>query len=604
MRTAEPPQEGARIKSLRALNILNDSHDPQLDILVTLTARQLGVPYAAVNLIDAEVQWTKASYGLSTGPLVGRNGSLCALTILHPDDPTIVADTRLDRRFADLPVVREEPGVRAYAGVPLKDCSGLALGTLCVFDDRPRNFDAFAINALKLFAQLVESRLEHHRVEEVLRESEDHHRHLVELSPALSWIASATGDVEEVSERWLAVMGIANDDRARLVWADAVYPGDRATTLPLWERSLATGEPCEAEYRLRVADGSYRWFRSFARARRNQAGDIIRWYGADEDIHDRKMAELALQESEHRLRFALDTGRLGTWELDLATGRATLSETSARGLGLLGIVQEVDQAAWLSLIHPDDQLRVRDTLGDMARSGETGELEFRTVWQDGSLHWVRSTGRGVYDAGGLPVKVRGLTLDITDQRRVEEDRSEAEARLHHLAYHDSLTGLANRRLFHETINDAVTFKEDNRLALLFIDLDDFKRVNDTLGHEAGDILLVEAGRRIQATTRKRDLVARLGGDEFAVLQTDTVTEADVEALARRILEALAEPCFIGAEPVLIGGSIGVSLALDHATRAERLMRDADAALYEAKAAGKGFYRLHKDGGRPPDHRLH
>jgi diguanylate cyclase (GGDEF)-like protein/PAS domain S-box-containing protein len=583
-------EEEVRLSSLRALNILDARPDPQLDILTKLTARQLGTPYALINLIDADLQWTKSAFGFPTGPLVGRRDSFCQHTIQTPGSPTLVVDARLDERFANLQAVTDEPGIRAYAGMPLRDANGYALGTLCVFDTEVRAFDAGAVEMLQILAQLVASRLEYHRLEAALRESEDHHRHLVELNPQLPWIASATGETEEVSARWLKITGMPEDKAVGSAWAEAVHPDDSLSTTVLWNESMEHGTFFDAEYRLRIADGSYRWFRGRGSPRRDADGTILRWYGADEDIHDRKIVELALIESERRHRFALEAGRLGTWEVDLATHRAKLSERSAHDLGLPETDQDFTRERWLAAIHPDDQLRLQDAIRVALKSRTTYELEYRSLWPDGSVHWLRASGQGVYDAEGRPVQMMGLALDITPQRKVEIERAEAEERLHHLAYHDPLTGLANRRLLHETLNDPATWA-GSRLALLFLDLDHFKRINDSLGHEAGDRLLIEAAIRIKRSTRETDLVARFGGDEFAVLQRGISSAADAEALALRILETLAEPFSIDGAPVVIGGSIGLSLAPDHTTIAGQLLRNADTALYEAKAAGRGFYCL-------------
>ena len=596
MEAVKPPQEEARVKSLRALNILDLKLDPQLDALTELTALQLGFPYAVVNLIETEVQWTKSAFGFATGPLMARSESFCAHTILDPEHPTVVPDARRDQRFADLRVVIDDPKIRAYAGVALKDAENRALGTLCVFDTQPRPFSLAVIDTLTLFARIASSRLEHHRLEAVLRESEDHYRHLVELNPQFPWVASPTGETTEVSDRWLKLTGIAADRAVDPPWAEAVHPEDRQVTSRLWAASVRNGEPFDAEYRLRLADGRYRWFRGRGSARRNGAGEVIRWYGTDEDIDDRKMTQLALQESETRLSFALEAGRLGTWKLDLATWRASLSRLTAHDLGLPESPQEIDQPTWLSIIHPDDRSLVIDTIEDAARSGETRELQYRAVWPDGSIHWIRATGRAVRDAQGAPLHILGLSMNITRQRQMEDERAQANEHLRHLAHHDPLTGLANRRLFHETLNRPETWDSGTRLALLFLDLDNFKRVNDSLGHEAGDLLLVEAARRIKMSTDDRDLVARLGGDEFAVLQTGILRGADAEALARRILQCLAQPFAIGGKPVPIAASIGVSLAPDHTTVAIQLMRNADAALYEAKAAGRGHFCLYRTTG--------
>jgi len=186
----------------------------------------------------------------------------------------------------------------------------------------------------------------------------------------------------------------------------------------------------------------------------------------------------------------------------------------------------------------------------------------------------------------------GLSLDITEQRYAEEQRQHAEARVVYLAHHDPLTGLANRPLFHQKLAEALAFATaESKVALLRIDLDDFKSINDTMGHEIGDKLLRHAAERLKGCVRQSDVVARYGSDEFAVLLRGVSTSAEVDVLALRLLTSLDEPIELVSQVVVLGGSIGISMAPDDAIWPRQLLRNADTALYRTKTTSRGGYHF-------------
>jgi diguanylate cyclase (GGDEF)-like protein/PAS domain S-box-containing protein len=239
----------------------------------------------------------------------------------------------------------------------------------------------------------------------------------------------------------------------------------------------------------------------------------------------------------------------------------------------------------LDLVHPSDAAAVRDALEQVATT-EGGErrFEYRVRHADGSWHVVQAIAKNlneVESVAGVVVNYR----DITEQKTLEEQ-------LRRQAFHDDLTGLPNRALFTDRLEHAIRFLGRNAapIAVLFIDLDDFKTVNDSLGHEAGDRLLVEAGKRIEQCLRSVDTVARLGGDEYAVLMEDVDPDAPAEA-ATRILAALREPVRVHRRQLTIGASIGIVTAHSPKQRVTDLLRNADLAMYSAKDHGKGRFEV-------------
>jgi diguanylate cyclase (GGDEF)-like protein len=213
------------------------------------------------------------------------------------------------------------------------------------------------------------------------------------------------------------------------------------------------------------------------------------------------------------------------------------------------------------------------------------DVEFKIVRSDGAVRTVHSLGGGVVDEFGVVTRMFGTCQDITERRMLEDE-------VQFRAFHDPLTGLANRALLIDRLDHAIArrLRSDSSLALLFLDLDDFKMVNDTLGHSAGDELLIEVGRRLSATLRPSDTMARLGGDEFAILLEDADAEV-AESVAARIQSVLAQPMRIQQqEEVVVRSSIGVLVA-DGKPSADEMLRDVDIAMYQAKLGGKNSYEI-------------
>jgi diguanylate cyclase (GGDEF)-like protein/PAS domain S-box-containing protein len=233
-----------------------------------------------------------------------------------------------------------------------------------------------------------------------------------------------------------------------------------------------------------------------------------------------------------------------------------------------------DTGLFARLLHPDDHERV---LAAHTRTHETHEplsIEYRLIARDGRVVWLRDEGVVVLDERQQALHLQGYLLDITHVR-------ETEQQLRQLALHDSLTGLANRALFHEQLRQAtrVRHDEERQTALLFIDLDEFKEINDRWGHDLGDQVLREIASRIEHSVRPGDTAARLGGDEFAVVLAEAVNPEEAVTVAERLLAEIAKPLEGDSGRLYTSGSIGIAFGSD----AEALLREADIAMYRAKA---------------------
>lgn len=284
---------------------------------------------------------------------------------------------------------------------------------------------------------------------------------------------------------------------------------------------------------------------------------------------------------EHRLEFALKAANMYIWERDLRSRRVERFGDPAAVLGISG--DDIDE--FLAHVHPEDRDRVAKSISDVFDDSLPYELEFRMIRADGREIWVRDQGKRILTPSGE--RFLGICTDIT---------AEVEARqaISHLALHDALTGLPNRTMLRDQL-DRLTRKESDsrrRLAVLAFDLDGFKQINDTLGHQGGDAALIEFARIMRAVFADAHLVSRIGGDEFAALCLDHDDDA-LKALAAMLQDRLKEPISLHGQNVFVGVSIGAALRGDDAHDTESLLHCADLALYQSKATRDGelcFYQ--------------
>jgi diguanylate cyclase (GGDEF)-like protein/PAS domain S-box-containing protein len=297
-------------------------------------------------------------------------------------------------------------------------------------------------------------------------------------------------------------------------------------------------------------------------------------------------AELDAEQNQKRFHAAFTQASIG---MAIVSARGTVLQTNQALCALLGYGEEqVKQRAFRTLLHTGDAaLLDRHVAGVAARRDETFSIELRCLRADGSETWVSLHCALFDDHGSADAGLIFQLHDITSRRR-------AEGKLHHIAYHDSLTDLANRNCFNERLRVAVERSRTERrfgFAVMYLDLDRFKIVNDSLGHPAGDELLKEVARRLSDGVRPNDLVARLGGDEFAILLEDTPHRDDVLQLGQRLLQVLEEPTWINGTEIRPQASIGLTFSDLGYREPDELLRDADLAMYKAKADGKARLAL-------------
>jgi diguanylate cyclase (GGDEF)-like protein len=307
-----------------------------------------------------------------------------------------------------------------------------------------------------------------------------------------------------------------------------------------------------------------------------------------------------LQQNERRLSNAQRIGEMGDWEWSLRDDRVNPSAQAWRIFGHEGPLSGAPGETFFATLHGDDRDRWRQAIERVTANAQGFAIDLRIGRPGGDVRHVHQQVEVIEcSADGRAARLAGAVHDITR-------RKDAEEQIRRLAYYDPLTGLPNRLLFTEQLTRALSQAERHRrrIAIMFVDLDNFKRVNDTLGHRAGDQLLREASARLSTVLRAHDSItrrapesgdnsiARLGGDEFIVLLTDVAQAQDAAGAARRIVETLAEPFTIEGTEIFCGGSVGVSIYPEDGGDVDVLLMNADTAMYRAKARGRGAYQLY------------
>jgi diguanylate cyclase (GGDEF)-like protein/PAS domain S-box-containing protein len=288
-----------------------------------------------------------------------------------------------------------------------------------------------------------------------------------------------------------------------------------------------------------------------------------------------------LEANEQRLREAQRISGVGSYDFEIATNTNVWSDQLYRIYGREPQSFNASYEVFLSMLHPDDREHVVAVHQHALETNSAYEMEERVVWPDGQVRTLASWGEVVADEEGRPLRMVGICWDITDRKTME-------AQLVHGTLHDALTGLPNRSLLEDRLALAVRAlaRREQPLGLLFLDVDHFKIVNDSLGHDAGDALLVSVAERIAATVRPGDTVARFGGDEFVVVCEELASAGEALGLAQRIQDAVSAPLVVSGTELVVSVSTGIALTTDPETLPGSLLRDADSAMYNAKRSGR------------------
>ena len=429
-----------------------------------------------------------------------------------------------------------------------------------------------------------------------LAASEERLAHALDSGSDGLWDWDLVTNAAWFSERWHRMLGYeAGELEPHLrTWERIIHPDDAERAVGEMRDHLKGLTPLyHCEYRLRGKDGAIVWVLTRGRVvSRDAEGRALRIVGTQSDITPRKQAEEAQRLSEERLALALDSGSDGLWDWSIETGEISFFGQWFRTLGYEPGEVESHIRNWMSLVHPEDVDNALRHMTDHFK-GRTPlyECEYRLQKKWGGYLWTLARGRVVSRSeSGRALRMVGTYIDITR-------RKEAEHQVAHMAVHDALTGLPNRKLFWDRLDQEIrdAERQGSSFAVLACDLDRFKTINDTRGHPAGDALLCTVADRLSAVVRDGDIVARLGGDEFAIILRRLDHPETAKVIAGRAIEALGQPVDLDGYHVTVGVSVGVAIGLQDGSDADTLFKNADIALYQAKAAGRNTCRFYEAG---------
>lgn len=424
---------------------------------------------------------------------------------------------------------------------------------------------------------------------------------VVQTIPDLLWLKDTNGIYQGCNAAFEQHFG---HPAAEIIGkSDAQFPGNEvALRLARTDQStLFTGQSASFEEELpSLSDRSPTGvFEIIKTPMRNALGDIVAELGMARNITDRKQWEDRLRDAGEQFELALISAELGVWAQTLGPRGLTRFDMDSRARSLLDLHPKdlLNSTSWTQWVHPDDLPNAKQEMRrHLTDHTQFFEAEFRARHRDGRWLWLSSRGKVVQNsATGEPLRLVGTLMDITARKGAEEA-------IRQMAFQDALTGLPNRRLLLDRLQQALLTSARHKRcgALLFLDLDKFKRLNDTLGHEVGDQLLQQVAQRILKNVRAIDTVARIGGDEFVVLIADlseSVNDAELHAtmVGQKILASLNEPYDLGPHHHNSTPSIGATLFTGAEKSPAKVLRQADMAMYEAKAKGRNKLLFFKPG---------
>lgn len=456
---------------------------------------------------------------------------------------------------------------------------------------------------LKASAEAREANRARRVMEEEVREREDAERKLQQVSSRLT-LATRAGrigvwdwDVATNRLRWDDRMFELYDIPPDVVpkyetWSNSLHPEDKEAAETLLQDAVAGRAKFETEFRIQTYNGGVRYISAAADVHRDEDGAPVSMIGVNWDITLRRLAEEQLKTERRRLADIIRGTNVGTWEWNVQTGEVVFNERWADIIGYsLRELEPTSIETWMSYAHPDDL----EKSGELLEKHFSGELQYyeceaRMRHKNGNWVWVLDRGKvASWTEDGKPLLMSGTHKDITAQKRAEE-------KIRHLATHDTLTDLPTLRLARDRTEMALAAAARKGLvaAVLFVDLDGFKQVNDTLGHDAGDVLLKETANRLTNSVRHMDTVARIGGDEFVVMLQEGEDRETITGMIEKLQRAISKVIVLEGREFKLGASVGVCIYPDDASDLDDLINFADAAMYRAKDAGPNAHVFYED----------
>ena len=434
------------------------------------------------------------------------------------------------------------------------------------------------------------------KVEEKLRHEEQRFRALAEQSSDIIVLVNREGIITYENPAVERYLGLKAEERIGVSIFERIHPDDLKLSIDTFNtlsRDINAPDP-HFEIRLRNRNGSWHTFELVGSKMIHE--NVVEYVILNlRDITERKQAESqreaaleALRQSEEKYRSILETIQEGYFEVDFAGNFTFFNDSLCRNLGyskeeLMGMNNR-------QYTDKEHSKKLFQTFNKVYNTGEpTERFDWQIIRKDGTKRYVESSVSLQKDSSGKPAGFRGIVRDVTERKQIEQQ-------LNHIATHDTLTGLPNRMLFIDRLGVALAQSKRNRhkLAVMMLDLDNFKNVNDTLGHMVGDQLLKEVGYRLSGLLRQNDTVARLGGDEFIVLLSDLERMEDVIRVAEIILKAFKQLFVCGNHKLTSSTSIGIAVYPDDGNDIDSLLKNSDMAMYFVKMHGRNNYKFFAD----------
>ncbi len=589
-----PDNEAARLQALRALDVLDSGSEREFDALVQAAAAVCGVPVSLVSLVDGERQWFKANQGLPGVSETSRDLAFCAHAILE-DGILEVPDALEDARFAGSALVQGDPNIRFYAGAPLRLSDGSSVGTLCVIDRQPRRLSQHQREVLGLLGIAASQALERRRDARAFVVSEQKFRVLSEASPLGVYATDASGGCIFANGRWQVIFGLSAEQSAGHGWTATLHPGDRDAVFAEWQRCAQQRVEFDMEFRILPLAAEMRHVHSRARALWDETGAVTGFVGSVDDVTHRKTQERALQvlsselaRQHEQLRVTLQSIADAVITTDASGCVAWLNPVAERMTGWpTAEAKGRPLAQVFHIVNEETRLPAENPVATCLAQGKVAGLANHTllISRDGCEFGIEDSAAPMHNEQGEILGVVVVFHDVTEQRRLSGEMS-------YRATHDALTGLVNRAEFEVRLRRALNKSHEDRSehALMYIDLDQFKLVNDACGHSVGDQLLQQVSKVLQDTIRARDTLARLGGDEFAVI-LEHCTAARAARVGQQICERMDDFRFMhDGRRFRIGTSIGLVPVDNRWGTTAAILQAADTSCYAAKEAGRN--RVH------------